>query len=172
MEFLALTNRVIDNGDIESMATFTDLKERWSAKFGLKSNSDSAFILPKGIIREIEKRMRTLLWKGNYDTGCAKVAWNQVCLPLDEGGSGVCNVQALNYALMSKHMWAVISNRDYSIWVQWVRQYHIRHKTMWTVNANAGSWCWRKLLRLRAVLQPQVEYRIGDGVTLSLWQDP
>ncbi|KAL0402268.1 UNVERIFIED_CONTAM: hypothetical protein Slati_4256700 [Sesamum latifolium] len=63
---------------------------------------------------------------------------NQVCLPLDEGGLGIRDVQALNYALMSKHMWAVISNCDSSIWVQWVQQYRIRHKTVWTVNANAG----------------------------------
>ncbi|KAL0395055.1 UNVERIFIED_CONTAM: hypothetical protein Slati_4471700 [Sesamum latifolium] len=90
----------------------------------------------------------------------------------DEGGLGVCDVQALNYALMGKHMWAVISNRDSSTWVQWVWQYRIKHKTVWMVNANAGSWCWRKLLWLRVVLHPQVEYRIGDGVTFFLWQDP
>ncbi|KAL0368062.1 UNVERIFIED_CONTAM: hypothetical protein Scaly_1025100 [Sesamum calycinum] len=71
---------------------------------------------------------------------------------LDEDGLDIRDVQALNYALMSKHLWAVISNRDPSIWVQWVRQYRIRHKTVWTVNANAGSWCWRKLLQLRAIL--------------------
>ncbi|KAL0356253.1 UNVERIFIED_CONTAM: hypothetical protein Sradi_4072200 [Sesamum radiatum] len=103
------------------------------------------------------------------------MAWNQVCLPLDEGRLGrlgIRDVQTLNYALMSKHMWVVITNHDSSIWVQWVRQYRIRHKTVWTVNADAGSWCWRKLLRLRTVLQPQVEYGIGDGVTFSLWQDP
>ncbi|KAL0371855.1 UNVERIFIED_CONTAM: hypothetical protein Scaly_0867100 [Sesamum calycinum] len=76
-----------------------------------------AFIFPKGIIREIEKQMHTFLWKGNSDTGYAKVAWNQVCLPLNEGGIGIHDVQALNYAFMRKHMWAVISNRGSSIWV-------------------------------------------------------
>ncbi|KAL0352312.1 UNVERIFIED_CONTAM: hypothetical protein Scaly_1619900 [Sesamum calycinum] len=105
----------------------------------------------------------------NSDTGYAKVAWNQVCSPLDEGGLGIRDVQALNYALMSKHLWAVISNRNSSIWVQWVRQYYIRHKIVWMVNANADFWCWRKLLQLRVILQSQVEYRIGDGVTFSIW---
>ncbi|KAK4400882.1 hypothetical protein Sango_1194300 [Sesamum angolense] len=122
-----------------------------------------AFIFPKGIIHEIEKRMHTFLWKGNSDTGYAKVAWNQVCLPLNESGIGIHDVQALNYAFMSKHMWAVVNNRGSSIWVQWIWQYRIRRKTMWMVNANASSRCWRKLLWLRAVLQPQVEYRIEDS---------
>ncbi|KAK4390249.1 hypothetical protein Sango_2088200 [Sesamum angolense] len=113
--------------------------------------------------------MRTFLWKGNSDRGYAKVAWNQVCLPLDEGGLGIRDVQALNYALMSKHLWAVISNRNYSIWVQWVRQYCIRHKTVWMVNANANSWCWRKLLRLLVILQSQLtDTSIVDTVSMVI----
>ncbi|KAL0431710.1 UNVERIFIED_CONTAM: hypothetical protein Sradi_0797000 [Sesamum radiatum] len=33
------------------------------------------FILPKGIIKEIEKRFRTFLWKGSSSSGYPKVAW-------------------------------------------------------------------------------------------------
>ncbi|KAK4438701.1 hypothetical protein Salat_0204600 [Sesamum alatum] len=33
-EFLALANRVIDDGDLSSMEVITDLKRRWHAKFG------------------------------------------------------------------------------------------------------------------------------------------
>ncbi|KAK4393106.1 hypothetical protein Sango_1781400 [Sesamum angolense] len=35
-----------------------------------------AFILPKGVIREVEKKMRTFLWKGNSEVGYPKVAWS------------------------------------------------------------------------------------------------
>ncbi|KAK4384149.1 hypothetical protein Sango_3087000 [Sesamum angolense] len=35
-----------------------------------------AFILPKGVIREVEKKLRTFLWKGNSAVGYPKVAWN------------------------------------------------------------------------------------------------
>ncbi|KAL0455489.1 UNVERIFIED_CONTAM: hypothetical protein Slati_0888100 [Sesamum latifolium] len=37
-----------------------------------------AFILPKGIIREIEKRLRSFLWKGTMGVGYAKVSWHQI----------------------------------------------------------------------------------------------
>ncbi|KAL0290483.1 UNVERIFIED_CONTAM: Retrovirus-related Pol polyprotein from type-2 retrotransposable element R2DM [Sesamum radiatum] len=40
-----------------------------------------AFILPKHIIKEIEKRLRNFLWKGNLDTGYAKLD-----LPLQASG--------------------------------------------------------------------------------------
>ncbi|KAL0302853.1 UNVERIFIED_CONTAM: LINE-1 reverse transcriptase [Sesamum radiatum] len=47
-----------------------------------------AFILPKGVIRHIKKMMRTFLWKGTTEAGYAKVAWKDVCLPLEEGHKG------------------------------------------------------------------------------------
>ncbi|KAL0284375.1 UNVERIFIED_CONTAM: hypothetical protein Sradi_7199300 [Sesamum radiatum] len=37
-----------------------------------------AFILPKHIIKEIEKRLRRFLWKGSTDVGYAKVSWQQI----------------------------------------------------------------------------------------------
>ncbi|KAL0288814.1 UNVERIFIED_CONTAM: hypothetical protein Scaly_2718800 [Sesamum calycinum] len=57
--------------------------------------------LPKGIIKEIEKR----LWKGVAGMGYSKVAWSQVCNPVDEGGLGVRDFQSLNLALMTRRLW-------------------------------------------------------------------
>ncbi|KAL0367292.1 UNVERIFIED_CONTAM: hypothetical protein Sradi_3619300 [Sesamum radiatum] len=37
-----------------------------------------AFILPKSIIKEIEKRLSSFLWKGSSEVGYAKVSWRQV----------------------------------------------------------------------------------------------
>ena len=67
----------------------------------------SAFILPKKIIKEIEKRLQAFLWKGTGNSGYAKVAWNDVCRPVKEGGQGIRDV-ALNQALMSKKLYDVI----------------------------------------------------------------
>ncbi|KAL0444549.1 UNVERIFIED_CONTAM: hypothetical protein Slati_2177600 [Sesamum latifolium] len=44
-----------------------------------------AFILPKGIIREVEKQLCSFLWKGSSGGGYPKVAWQQVCRPIEEG---------------------------------------------------------------------------------------
>ncbi|KAL0455418.1 UNVERIFIED_CONTAM: hypothetical protein Slati_0881000 [Sesamum latifolium] len=77
-----------------------------------------AFILPKGVIREVEKRLCTFLWKGQSGVGYAKVAWNNVCRPKEEGGLGIRNVLAFNRALMSRHLWRVITRDRKSIWVE------------------------------------------------------
>ncbi|KAL0304125.1 UNVERIFIED_CONTAM: hypothetical protein Sradi_6280600 [Sesamum radiatum] len=46
-------------------------------------------ILPKGIIKEIEKRLLSFLWKGTASSGYPKVVWDQVCKPLAEGRQGL-----------------------------------------------------------------------------------
>ncbi|KAL0295520.1 UNVERIFIED_CONTAM: putative ribonuclease H protein [Sesamum calycinum] len=131
-----------------------------------------AFILPKGIIRAVEKRMRHFLWKGNSAVGYPKVAWGAVCRPVEEGGLGIRDVLALNKALMSRHLWKVIQRNQSSIWVQWITHTHLRHKTVWTVDVKGGSWGWRKLLRLRSALLPYIEFKVGSGELFSIWHDP
>ncbi|KAK4383863.1 hypothetical protein Sango_2740600 [Sesamum angolense] len=48
----------------------------------------------------------------------------------------------------------------------------LRHKSVWTVDEKGGSWGWRKLIRLRYALLPQIEFKIGDGESFSPWHDP
>ncbi|KAK4384228.1 hypothetical protein Sango_3080000 [Sesamum angolense] len=83
-----------------------------------------AFILPKGIIKEMIKRLRTFLWKGNSTSGYPKVAWE--CRPIDEGGLCIKDILALNRALMSKHLWAVIKQDRTLLWVDWISQVRLR----------------------------------------------
>ncbi|KAL0444866.1 UNVERIFIED_CONTAM: LINE-1 reverse transcriptase [Sesamum latifolium] len=126
-----------------------------------------AFILPKGVIHQIEKRLRTFLWKGTMATGYAKVAWRDVCLPTEEGGQGIRDIQALNYSLMCRRLWDIVVERSDSIWVKWIRHYRLCNSSVWTVNIRVGSWAWRKLIRLRILIEPHVEYLVGDGHSFS-----
>ncbi|KAK4384626.1 hypothetical protein Sango_3042000 [Sesamum angolense] len=120
-----------------------------------------AFILPKGIINEMIKRLRTFLWKGTSSSGYPKVAWEVVCRPIDEGGQGIKDIFALNRALMSKHLWAVIKQDRTSIWVDWIFQVRLRDCSIWTVKENKGAWGWRKMLTLRHTLFVSYPLRVG-----------
>ncbi|KAL2253052.1 UNVERIFIED_CONTAM: LINE-1 retrotransposable element ORF2 protein [Sesamum indicum] len=132
----------------------------------------SAFILPKKVINEIEKRLRNFLWKGTTSSGYAKVAWKDVCRPTDEGGLGFKDISTLNRALMSKKLCDVIRCDRTSIWVQWLYQDRLRDTSIWTVREHGGSWGWRKMLRLRPFLRSIVDYQIGNGDRFFVWQDP
>ncbi|KAL2235456.1 UNVERIFIED_CONTAM: hypothetical protein Sindi_1277800 [Sesamum indicum] len=132
----------------------------------------SAFILPKKVINEIEKRLRTFLWKGTTSSGYAKVAWKDVCRPMDEGGLGFKDISTLNRALMSRKLCDVIQCDRTSIWVQWLYQDRLRERSIWTIREHGGSWGWRKILRLRPFLRAIVDYQIGNGDRFFVWQDP
>ncbi|KAL0400470.1 UNVERIFIED_CONTAM: hypothetical protein Slati_4076900 [Sesamum latifolium] len=80
------------------------------------------FILPKGVIKEIEKRLSSFLWKGTASSGYPKT--------------------------------------------------RLRDKSLWTVTEGNGSWGWRKLLKLRPILQTNIQFCVGDGMRFSLWHDP
>ncbi|KAL2235696.1 UNVERIFIED_CONTAM: hypothetical protein Sindi_1301800 [Sesamum indicum] len=132
----------------------------------------SAFILPKKVINEIEKRLRNFQWKGTTSSGYAKVAWKDVCRPADEGGLGFKDISTLNRALMSKKLCDVIWCDRTSIWVQWLYEGRLRDTSIWTVREHGGSWGWRKMLRLRPFLRSIVDYQIGNGDRFFVWQDP
>ncbi|KAL2225755.1 UNVERIFIED_CONTAM: hypothetical protein Sindi_3051300 [Sesamum indicum] len=132
----------------------------------------SAFILPKKVVNEIEKRLRAFLWKGMTNSGYAKVAWKDICRPKEEGGLGFKDISTLNRALMTKKLCDVIRCDRTSIWVDWLHQGRLQHTSIWTITDQRGSWEWRKILRLRIFLRNMVDYRIGDGRNFLLWQDP
>ncbi|KAL0295712.1 UNVERIFIED_CONTAM: hypothetical protein Sangu_3188600 [Sesamum angustifolium] len=49
----------------------------------------SAFILPKGVLKTLEKKMRQFLWQGSAESRNAKVAWAWITKPKEEGGLGI-----------------------------------------------------------------------------------
>ncbi|KAL0399538.1 UNVERIFIED_CONTAM: hypothetical protein Sradi_2297100 [Sesamum radiatum] len=109
-----IDRRIQDRGGISlSFAARVQLIK--SVLMALNTYWAMAFILPKGIIKEIKKRLQNFLWKGVPRTGYSKVAWPQVCNPVDEGGLGVRDIQTLNLALMSRRLQEVIQRNPSSV---------------------------------------------------------
>ncbi|GKC76205.1 putative reverse transcriptase domain, reverse transcriptase zinc-binding domain protein, partial [Tanacetum coccineum] len=73
----------------------------------------SVFILPSRILLDIEQLMHGFLWcQGNMRRGKAKVAWEAICLPKHEGGLGIRKLHTFNKALMTSHIWRLISLKE------------------------------------------------------------
>ncbi|GJU98264.1 polypyrimidine tract-binding protein homolog 2 isoform X1 [Tanacetum coccineum] len=70
------------------------------------------------ILLDIEQLMRGFLWcHGEMKKGRAKVAWEVVCLPKNEGGLGVRRLDLFNKAPMVPHIWNLITRKE-SLWVK------------------------------------------------------
>ncbi|XP_071715241.1 uncharacterized mitochondrial protein AtMg00310-like [Rutidosis leptorrhynchoides] len=132
----------------------------------------SVFILPDATIKEIEKTLRGFLWcQGEMKRGKAKVKWDDLCKPKDEGGLGIKRLKYWNIALMTSHIWRILAHKQ-TLWVKWIHTYRLTNKHFWEVSINANaSWSWRKLLRIRPVIKEFFFHQVGNGNTTSAWFD-
>nr|GFA75050.1 hypothetical protein [Tanacetum cinerariifolium] len=130
----------------------------------------SMFILPVSISNDIEKLMRDFLWKFRvFKRGKSLINWNSVCKMKVEGGLGIKSLDSWNIALMSKHIWNVITNKE-SLWVQWVNTYRLKGRSFWDILEKEGScWAWKKILKIRGLIKDHIFHKISDGRNTSLW---
>ncbi|XP_074337140.1 uncharacterized protein LOC141674313 [Apium graveolens] len=133
----------------------------------------SHFILPSVLHRNIQSMLTKFLWKGNINQkGGAKVAWDDICLPKEEGGLGLKNMVHWNKARMIHHLLKVIIKSP-TLWATWVNRTVLKHKYFWIIKVPTDcSWIWRKILNLRNVAIQYISYHIVTGDSLSLWFDP
>ncbi|GJT03162.1 putative RNA-directed DNA polymerase, eukaryota, reverse transcriptase zinc-binding domain protein [Tanacetum coccineum] len=91
----------------------------------------SVFIIPSRILLDLEQLMCGFIWcQGDMRKGRAKVAWESVCLPKTEGGLGLRKLNVFNKALISTHIWSIISLKE-SLWVKWIHVYKLRGRNFW-----------------------------------------
>lgn len=130
------------------------------------------FLFPASTIYEIEKILRVFLWSGReLKKGNAKVKWDDVCMPKKEGGLGIKNLRTWNIALLTKHVWKIISGHN-SLWVKWVKEYHVKDRNFWDImNKNNMSWTWKRFLNIRQFIRKHIFYEVGIGDKVSAWHD-
>ncbi|XP_071689788.1 uncharacterized protein [Rutidosis leptorrhynchoides] len=130
------------------------------------------FILPDTTINKIEKILRDFLWcQGEMKRGKAKVKWDDVCNPKNEGGLGIKRLKYWNIALMTSHIYRILSHKQ-TLWVKWIHTYRLAKHHFWEVPITANaSWSWRKLLRIPSVIKQFFVHQIGNGNITSAWFD-
>nr|GEZ94097.1 hypothetical protein [Tanacetum cinerariifolium] len=130
----------------------------------------SMFILSVFISNDIENMMRDFLWNfGVFKRGKSLINWKSVCKLKVEGGLCIKSLDSWNIALMSKHIWNVITNKE-SLWVRWVNTYRLKGRSFWDIPEKEGScWTWKKILKIRWLIEEHIFHKIGDGRNTSLW---
>ncbi|KAJ9557021.1 hypothetical protein OSB04_011635 [Centaurea solstitialis] len=132
----------------------------------------SVFAFPVGVLHTIEGLCRNFLWAQGADAkGRCRIAWNEVCKPVLEGGLGFRRLVIWNRAFLAKHLWEILEKRN-SLWIAWVNQHCLRGKSIWEVTIRTDwSWTFRSILSIRSSMQSHVFSKIGNGVSINAWSD-
>lgn len=132
-----------------------------------------AFVLPKRTIHEVNWICRVFLWNvPDAVTSNALIGWDEVAYPYEEGGLGLRDILTVNKALIIRHVWNIISDRD-SLWVKWVKNNRIKGRDFWGIKIPSScSWSWRSILKGRKEAALMVRHLIGNGTQTGIWKDP
>lgn len=85
-----------------------------SVLFALPVHYLSVLELPQSAIKEIDRKCRGFLWKGQEEVsgGHCLVAWKSVCMPYEKGGLGIKNLNFFGMALRLKWLAKRGEHRD------------------------------------------------------------
>ncbi|XP_030476269.1 uncharacterized protein LOC115693418 [Syzygium oleosum] len=132
-----------------NLASATLLKEglqlflSWSR---LNPNANKSELFFSGGSEEVRTQIRLLFGfnEGNsygkariWVLAGAKVPWNEVCLPKDEGGLGIRRLLDCNRAALLKHIWILFTNKE-SLWCKWIHSIFLKNKNFWIVPKPTG----------------------------------
>ncbi|CAH9094512.1 unnamed protein product [Cuscuta epithymum] len=140
--------------------TITDFLNAWNTKSisyagklelirsvvqGVQSFWLQVFPVPRAIVDRIVSICRIFLWGGKY----SKVAWDDICLPKNEGGLGIHNAKVWNEALLTKTLWNIHKKED-TLWVRWVNGVYLKGRTVWEFSPHSrDSQLMKKLCLIR-----------------------
>lgn len=118
------------------------------------------------MIKKVKSYMASFLWSGELKSHYeAKVSWDEMCQPY-KGGLGLNNLEDWNKRLVIKLIWDICRKKD-TLRFKWIHMVMLKGRS----TPNDCSWVWRKLLKLRSMMQPHLRYIIGDGKSTKFWYD-
>ncbi|KAF7822570.1 reverse transcriptase [Senna tora] len=100
------------------------------------------------------------------------LAWDKLTKAKKEGGMGFRDFECFNLAMLAKQGWRLLTNPE-EMWAKIIKGVYFPNCDF--LNARKGpraSWAWSSLLEGREVLLEGLCWRVGNGDSISFWNDP
>ncbi|XP_074300380.1 uncharacterized protein LOC141631638 [Silene latifolia] len=103
-----------------------------SVVFGIENLWCASVLLPKSVIKTINKLCKNFFWniKATDKKKMTAKSWSSICAPSNEGGFGVKELLSWNKALISKWLW-LLDKTPQGLWRIWHSIYHLSHCSIW-----------------------------------------
>ncbi|XP_024178139.1 uncharacterized protein LOC112184080 [Rosa chinensis] len=132
----------------------------------------NCYLLPRGLCVDIHKLCASFFWG---DTNEKKKIhwrnWDKLCLTKKEGGMEFKNLYAYNLAMLAKQGWRLVTNPT-SLIARLFKARYFPNCSFWEAGlGDSPSFSWRSILNGRPVLKAGIQWKIGDGQSVSIWHD-
>ena len=118
----------------------------------------------------LERIRRNFLWGASKDVfKYPLIAWEKVCLPMEDGGLGIWSVGLFNQALLGKWLWR-FGKESNKLWHQVIATKHGEARGVWCTRIVRGThWCgmWKSIREGTKKYFGQVVYNVGEGHRIS-----
>ncbi|WVZ88012.1 hypothetical protein U9M48_034574, partial [Paspalum notatum var. saurae] len=131
----------------------------------------SFFEVPKGIIKKLYFYRSTFFWQGdNHKKKCRLAKWKILCLPKDQGGLSIRNLEIHNTCLLSKWLFRLI-NED-GVWQNILKKKYLRGKAIGAVKWKLGdSHFWSGLMKVKERFLELSTFNLHEGSQIRFWED-
>ncbi|GMI67424.1 hypothetical protein HRI_000411700 [Hibiscus trionum] len=142
----------------------------------------SLFIIPKTVLKKIDRIRREFLWGKSIEgkPKMARVGWGRLCLPNSKGGAGIINLDAKNKALLAKWGWRFATEKE-ALWRKVILCKYGPFLPSWKPqigNSKNISSIWKGIMKNLSKEDVDVwmnsnsfRWQLGDGNTILFWED-
>ncbi|XP_074305632.1 uncharacterized protein LOC141640852 [Silene latifolia] len=124
-----------------------------SVVFGIQNFWGASILLPKGIVKKIQKICKHFYW--GISEGKRRMVfqgWHGLCKPKREGGLDIKEVLSWNKCQMVRWVWKLQYKPD-CLWTSWFRHYVLKGLTIWQATSTIShSWFWKSIIQVKDYL--------------------
>ncbi|XP_057443227.1 uncharacterized protein LOC130735144 [Lotus japonicus] len=132
----------------------------------------SCFSLPVGLCNHIESMISRFWWGSKQgERKIHWVKWDSLCQPKRDGGMGFRSFKAFNDALLAKQGWRLSTCKDSLVYKCLKARYFPRSNYIDASVGTLASYTWRSIQQAAWVVRKGSFWRIGDGMTVRIWED-
>lgn len=111
----------------------------------------SIYLLPKTILKRLDKIRRTFFWQGG---GTKRkyhlIKWTKICKHKKKGGLGIKDIRKMNVSLLCKWWWKL--DKENGMWQRIVKFKYFKNNLIWDVShKQSDSAIWADLLKVKNI---------------------
>jgi hypothetical protein len=132
----------------------------------------SMYLLPKIVIKRMDKGRREFFWQGgSLKKKYHLVGWQKICKSKKKCGMGIKNLRKMNASFLCKWWWAL--EKQEGLWQDIVKiKYAKKFPTCAIPNRLSDSPIWTDLMKVRNIYLKRRDIKSRNGKLVSFWLDP